>query len=703
MSRFQFAPRSTCALALGLMVLGISVASEGVCRAQVLTGPNANDRQVTLAVTALLRSEHLTRHKLDNEISTRTLTIFLKSLDPWKLYFTQADVDGFTALQDELVRQIRRGDITLGYTIFNKFLERIDQRVKLADEFLHEPEDFTLDEDMVADPDLAKYARTEDEARDIWRRRIKYDLLVLKADREFKNKDQQEGKEENASKAKPPEDPIVKLSRRYHSFAKRMHQTDHDELLEMFLTSMTTAYDPHSTYMSPSTLENFEIQMRLQLDGIGAQLQFDDGYTVVNKIIPGGAADKEGHLKSEDKIVGVGEGADGEIVDVVDMKLSDVVQKIRGKRGTVVRLEVMPVGSAEKKIYNITRAQIELTDSEARGEVFEEKRDGRTYKLGVIDLPSFYMDMEGARRDLPDFKSTTRDVTKLLDEFRAKHVDAVILDLRRNGGGSLTEAINLTGLFIDEGPIVQVKDKDSRTQAYNDLKKGTSWDGPLVVLTSKFSASASEIFAGAIQDYGRGLIVGDRSTHGKGTVQSLLDLGRQLFQLPNAPPLGALKITMQQFYRPNGDSTQNRGVKADIELPSLTSELDVGESDLDYALKFDHINAAPYTKSNMVDQALIERLSVLSKERTLSSKDFDKVRNNIKRYHEQKAKKSVTLNEKKFMAEREELNVDKEQEKKIEELNNTSRPVVEHNYYFNEAVAITLDLLQQGKKLAQAN
>jgi carboxyl-terminal processing protease len=711
MSRYPFASGRVRTLAVSsLLVLGCMF--YGVCRADI-EGQTPTDRQVTLAVTSLMRSEHLTRHPLDSEIATRCITLYLKTLDPWKLYFFQSDADNFMAQKDELIRQVRRGDVTLGHEIFRTFLKRVDERVKYADEFLAAKLDFNLDEGMVSDPDMAKYAQTPEEARGLWRKRVKYDLLVLKADKtsDAKAKPAGAGHKLDGGEHKleaPPaakaEDARKKLARRYHSFVKRMHQTDHDELLEMYLTSLTTSYDPHSTYMSPSTLENFDIQMKLELDGIGAQLQFDDGFTVVNKIIPGGAADKAdkaNQLKAEDKILGVAQGHDGEMVDVVDMKLSDVVKLIRGKAGTLVRLEVLPVGKTEKKVYEITRAKIELTDSEARGEIFEEKRGGQTFKVGVINLPSFYMDMEGARHNRPDFRSTTRDVGKLLDEFNDKNVDALVVDLRRNGGGSLTESINLTGLFIDEGPIVQVKDKDGKKQVYNDLDRGVKWDRPMVVLTSKFSASASEIFAGAIQDYRRGLIVGDRSTHGKGTVQSLLDLGRQLFQIPNAPSLGALKLTMQQFYRPDGDSTQNRGVRADIQLPSLISELDVGEADLEYALPFDRIDPVPYDKVNMVDQAKIDRLTALSQERQKASSDFQKVLRNITRYREQKARKTITLNEKKFLAERAELDLDKEQEKDRDDQNDPHREVFERDFYADEVINITLDYLQQSKLAAR--
>jgi carboxyl-terminal processing protease len=475
-------------------------------------------------------------------------------------------------------------------------------------------------------------------------------------------------------------------------------------LLEVYLSALTTGYDPHTSYMSPSSLETFSIDMRLELDGIGASLSADDGYTVVGKIIPGGAADKDGRLKPEDKVIGVAQGESGEFVDAVDMKLSDVVDMIRGKRGTVVRLKVLPVGGGEPKVYAITRERIELKDKEARSEVVEagRKANGSPYKIGFIDLPSFYMDMDKNKRS-QDYKSTTRDVRRILDEFNAKKVDAVIMDLRRNGGGSLVEAISLTGLFLDVGPIVQVKGIDGQVQAYDDTEEGVAWAGPLVVLTSKFSASASEILAGAIQDYGRGLIVGDHKTHGKGTVQSLLDIGQQLFQASAAPKLGALKFTMQQFYRPNGDSTQNRGVVSDVELPSLTTHLDGSESDLDYAMKFDKVESADYKKLNYVDRTVLDQLRRLSHDRCEKSEDFQKVAKNIKRYEELKNRKTATLNEAKYLAERADSDAKKEEERKLEELANPdTKVIVKRDYYFNEAVAVTLDYLQL-MSLARAN
>ncbi len=648
--------------------------------------PGAVDRQVTLEVVRLLVRDHLSGRALDDEISRRSLKTFLKSLDPWKLYFFQSDVDAFMERQNDIDDMVRKGDIHFAHEIFGVFLRRVDERVALANELLAASHDFTAHEQMIRDRDEVRYARTVAEARDRWRKRVKYDLLMLKVD------------EIEGEKARE------KLTKRYNSFKRRMHQTDGEELLESYLTALTTSFDPHTSYLSPSTYENFLIMMRLELEGIGASLQSVDGYITVIKIIRDGAADKQGELKAEDKIVGVGEGAEGELVDTVEMKLKEVVKMIRGEQGTHVRLEVVPEDGSKRKVIEITRAKIELTDSEARSKIFEagRKAEGQPYKIGVIDLPSFYMDMEGVRNGLRDFKSTTRDVRRILDDFNQKHVDAVVLDLRRNGGGALSEAINLTGLFIDEGLVVQVKDGQDRVRPYPDLDPGTAWSGPLVVLISKFSASASEILAGAIQDYRRGLIVGDHATHGKGTVQSLTDLGQELFRVPNSPPMGALKITMQQFYRPNGESTQKRGVLADIELPSLTTHLDVGEADLDYPVDFDRVPPQSFKRLSYVNQAVCDGLRYLSEQRRSDSQKFQKVLKNIERYKEQKARKYVTLNEKEFLEERAELNAEKEEKETIEKLIDPDQATIKRDYYLDEALAITVDYLKD-RHVAKAN
>ena len=630
------------------------------------TAPGPSDRHIVNSVADRVKKQHLSRHPLDKEISERCLKEFLKSLDPLKVYFYQSDIDQFMERKDALCDLINNGDfdgfLSFGYRVFRTFLQRVDEREKSVDKLLALPHDFTVDEELVIDRDAAQYPRNAAEAYDRWRKLIKYDLLVLKANKKDDKKDgtaalelkpEPEGPKTAPVKAEAAEgrEARDKLARRYHSRARRWHQVNSEELLEMYLNAFTTSFDPHTDYMSRDTQENFDIAMKLGLEGIGASLQSEDGYTVVKQVIPRGAADKDGRLKVEDKIVGVGQNSEGDVVDVIDMKLSDVVKLIRGKRGTTVRLEVIPTGSTERKTYKIVREKIELKDHEAHEKVFDagRKLDGTPYRVGVIDLPSFYRDMAAERRGDPNYKSATRDVRAILDDFNRKGVDAVILDLRYNGGGSLPEAISLTGLFINDGPVVQVKDAEGRVGHLDDPDPGVAWTGPLVVLTNKFSASASEILAGAIQDYGRGLIVGDHSTHGKGTVQSLLDLRQELFRLPN--DLGALKITMQQFYRPSGDSTQKRGVLADIELPWLTTHLDVGEADLDYPLEFDQVVPLRFRHFDDVNPAICDQLRRLSEQRVQNSEKFQKVVRKIARYKERKARKYDTLNEAKFLKE----------------------------------------------------
>ncbi|MCA9198031.1 MAG: carboxy terminal-processing peptidase [Planctomycetales bacterium] len=652
-----------------------------------LDGPKAGDRQITLVLEHLLRREHLSKHPLDDEISQRAIGSFLENLDPMKVYFNQSDIDEFMKQSNQLDDYMRKGDLRFAFDVFNRFLQRVDERLGFVERILDQPQDFTTDEEMVTDRDAATYATSDQEAIERWRKRIKYDMLVLKTE-------EVEGDEA-----------IDRLRRRYSSYAKRMHRLQSDDLIEMFLSSITTSFDPHTSFMSKSTLENFEISMRLNLEGIGAALMMNDGYTVVSKIIPGGAADKHGKLQPEDRIVSVGQGSDGEMVDVIDMNLNEVVELIRGKAGTLVRLGVLPANSNAIVTYKIIREKIELKDSEARGEIISDgtKQDGSPFAVGVIDLPSFYMDMDAARRNIDNFKSTTSDVRRILKDFNKSGVDAVVLDLRRNGGGSLTEAINLTGLFIDQGAVVQVKDSDGNVIQYDDTDRGMAWTGPLVVLTSKFSASASEILAGAIKDYNRGIIVGDETTHGKGTVQSLLNLGSQLYQSPNPPNLGALKITMQQFYRPNGESTQKKGVPADVALPSLTTHMDVGESDLDYPVEFDKIPSASYQKTGQMNPAIAAELNKLSATRRSQSDDFAKLQRNIQRYQQQKERKSVTLNEEKFFAERAELDAEKAEEEELKEQMGDDRPVIDRNFVFDEILNITRDyvnLLEKPKVAA---
>jgi carboxyl-terminal processing protease len=672
-------------LGLSLSAAGLIwyTGSQPVLQAE-LTGPTQNDKYVSRVIAKYLTDEHLSKHAVDDEMSMRGFKNYLKAIDPLKLYFLESDINEFKANEKQLDDLLQKGDLRFAFDVYQRFLQRIDERVVVALKNLDVPHDFSVEEEFNTDGKKIEYAKSVEELDDRWRKRIKYDLLLQKADKV------------------DPAEAKAKLTRRYNAFAKRMKQLNNDDLVEIYLTSITTSFDPHTTYMSASSIENFMQQMRLNLEGIGAALQYDDGYTKISKVMPGGPAEKDGRLKPEDRIVAVAQGDSTDFVDVVDMNLNDVVKLIRGKPNTKVQLKVLPGGKGETKIYQLTRAKIELKDSEARSEIIDagKKPNGQPFKVGVINLPSFYMDMEGAQSGRDDYKSTTRDCKRLLDEFNAKGVDVVIMDLRKNGGGSLPEAINLTGLFIDTGPVVQIKDSDGTVEHKDDTDRGRTWNGPLVVLCSKASASASEIFAGAIQDYGRGLVIGDKTTHGKGTVQSLLDLSSRFFGAGNGPKFGSLKITINQFYRPNGDSTQNLGVVSDVEIPSITNHLFEGEADLDYALAFDKVPAVPIRKDNLIDPKLVNELKQLSSQRIAQSEEFQKEQKKIERFLKLKQDKKVNLNETKFMAERAELNTEKEEEKELEELNDPNAPVVKKDFYFNEAMNIALDFIRISNKLA---
>jgi len=633
---------------------------------------------------------HLSQHPLDDEISRRGLGLFIERLDRLKMYFLRSDIERFQQSRNDLDDMLSRGDVNFAHEVFTIFLHRLDERFAQVEKIIDADHDFNIEEEMVKDPDDLDYSATEEEVVERWRKRIKYDLLILKSD------------------GVDIEDARERLHRRYGGLKKRMHQFDNEELLEIYLSSISAAFDPHTSYMSPDSLTSFDIEMRLGLEGIGAQLTFRDGYTVVTKIIRGGAADKEGKLKSEDRIIGVAQGLEGEIEDVVDMSLTDVVKKIRGTPGTVVRLQVIPEGSNDAEVYTITRAKIELKDKEAQQKIYEvgQKPDGTSFRVGVLNLPSFYRDFEGAQRHRPNFRSMTRDAKGILADFRAKGVDAVIVDLRFNGGGALPEAVDFTGLFIDRGPVVQVKDFQHRIEDHEDNESGMEWNGPLVVLVNKFSASASEIFAGAIQDYNRGLIVGDRTTHGKGTVQTMLDIGGTLFRgLSKTPKMGALKLTIQQFYLPGGSSTQLHGVASDITLPALTDYLPVGESDLDFPFKWNQVPAARFSKTGWVNGPLVKLLKQRSQQRLSTSEEFQKDEKNIERYRELKAEKTVTLNEEKFLAQREELDSEKEEKEQYEQLTGSDDELIERDYYMNEALAITVDYIRslQDSHLVQTN
>lgn len=711
-------------LLFGLFLL--TVACRGAVSDPVATGdlaPTARDKSIAVYFSRLLESKHVFKDTYDfNEMcSTRAFDLYLKALDPMKIYFTQADIDAFrAAYQSNLGTMIKKGDLTPAFAIYNRFIQRVDERCNLAHQILDSKLDFTTDEYLVLDKDLLDYPKDEVEIYDRMRKEIKAKILSQEAadadeakeeaEEKEKQEEGQEGTSAEEASNEPDaevatadtvvETPIEKLHRRYNSMHKRIHQVSNDDILEIFLTAVANAYDPHSSYMSPKTFENFAIQMRLNLDGIGATLGWEDGYTIVKGIVKGGAADKQGELKVEDRIIGVAQGKETPFEDVVDMNLSDVVGKIRGKRGTLVRLEVLTTkGKGPKKVIEIVREKIELEDSAAQSKVFEagQKADGTPWKIGVIDLPSFYFDMEARSRGDSSGRSTTRDVRKILRQFVLEDVDACVIDLRYNGGGSLQEVVDLTGLFIETGSVVQVKpsELDRRlAKPLDDRDPSVEWGGPLVVMTSKFSASASEIFAGAIQDYKRGIIVGDETTHGKGTVQPLIEISELLFgPLANAPNFGTLKVSIQGFYLPHGESTQLSGVHSDLVLPSLTNYTDSSEADSDYPLSFEKIPAAVnYPIFDYVNPQIVASLAKLSQARVAASDEFAKLQKNIDIYKEIKEEKKTTLNREKFFAERERLNIDKEEKDEYEKLMGMDQKI-HRDYYMNEVLDITADYL----------
>lgn len=678
--------------------------------------PTARDRSIAINFTRLLEIRHVSKKKIDVGVAERGFELFLKAVDPTKIYLTRQDVAEFEAQYAETCAlDAKKGKLDAAFAVYNRFLRRVDERVALAQKMLDENNfDFTVDEEFVREPELLDYSANDAEIVDRMRRRVKFELLALEAEKRDEDK---EKAEETVAQIVPGRDetPVAKLKRRYSTLQKRFRQTSNDDLLEIYLTAIANAYDPHTTFMSPKSYENFMIQIGLNLEGIGATLQWDDGYTIVKRIVKGSPAEKQGELQIEDKIIGVGQGVDGEIEDVVDMKLTDVVDKIRGKGGTTVRLEVVSE-DGKRKIISIVREKVDLEDSAAQSAVFVvyQKADGSLelvdeadaetkkpadavaqLKVGVIDLPSFYLDMK-AKNSGGAGRSSATDVEKYLEEFNAKGVDACVLDLRYNGGGSLPEAVSLTGLFIETGSVVQVKPSEfgpDRARSLNDPDPKVVWKKPLVVLTSRLSASASEIFAGAIRDYGRGLVVGDETTHGKGSVQSMNEISSVLFGslMREAPNLGAMKVTIQGFYLPSGVSPQLQGVPSHVVLPQFTSVLeDIAESDLDYPLTFQKIEPARYPKFNLTSQSVVDSVAKKSAARVAASEEFGDELEKMELYRSSKLRKSPPLNREKYFAELDKLDASKEETEKMEEIVN-GESGVKRDYYLDEVLRLTRD------------
>jgi carboxyl-terminal processing protease len=686
--RTSFGPGWIGSFGIGLAVLVSSgtwsqtSAQEFPRVAQIKEAP-ADNRQIIRSVRNLVEEGHISQIKFDDELSKRGFELFLRQVDPMKSYLLQSDIDEFRKSETQLDDMLIKNNISFAYLVYKRYLDRLNEVSPIIHELIDSTLDFSVEEYIERDAKEMKYAANMEELRDRWRKTIKYNFLSARA----------EGDADEQTREK--------LHKRYRTYYKTRSQTDVYELLEMYLTALTSALDPHTTYMAPREKDNFDMHISLKLKGIGATLRPEDGSTIVETIVPGGAADKDGRLKVGDEIVAVQQDDGSPAVETLDMKLDDVVSMIRGEAGTKVKLHVKPKIGGERQIYEITRAIIKLEDSAAQSEILEhgKKPDGSPYRIGCIKLPSFYLDMEGARSNRQDYKRTSTDLEAILKKFNESNVDAVVLDLSRNGGGSLPEAIAATGLFIDYGPVVQVKDFNGRTQTMNDDIRSITWRGPLIVKTSQLSASASEIFAGAIQDYQRGLIVGDPKTHGKGTVQTLLDLAPALFGAGATKPLGALKLTIQQFYLPDGRSTQLEGVAADVILPSITAEMDLSESDLDYALPMDSVKAQPHKNYMMVDSAFKQQLQQQSTNRILANADFEKLLGRIEAYRRQKSEKFLPLRESDYMARRNELRNEKEEEEQLDPKSERDK-VFAKNFYNEEILNISVDYI---KALQTAN
>ncbi len=620
---------------------------------------STKDQEIIARITAnIFAKDHYRQHLLNDEISEQLFYEYFKILDPTHLYFTQEDIRTFEKYKTELDNMLLDGDVTFAFEVYAYFLKRAEDCRNLADEIIKSKLDFTTDETYTVDRSKEKWPADLEQQRELWRLKIKNDILYFRlmerAEKEKAAEDKAKGKEnpdaakENAEKwdRGTPEERVHK---RLTNSIKYLKDNDSSDILELYLTAFANIYDPHSVYMSPRTVEDFNIQMKLSLVGIGATLTSEDGYTKIINIIPGGPADIDGRLKPEDRIISVAQG-DAEPVDVIDMPLSKVVNMIRGKKDTVVKLTIL---KGEKGIHAIpevitlTRDTVKLTEQEAKGEVKTIKMpDGTEKKIGILTLPSFYVDFESASKGNEDYKSSTNDVRRILGDFKKEKVEGVVLDMRSNGGGSLFEAITLSGLFIRKGPVVQVKNPSGAVDVKYDPDRGIVYDGPLVVLVNRLSASAAEIFAGAIQDYGRGILIGDSHTHGKGTVQTIYDLDNFLRHYGLKGSAGAIRITTSKFYRINGESTQNKGIKPDIIFPSYTDCMDIGEQYLDHSLPWDTIDPVKFDSYADLHK-YIPLLNTKSLERRTTETGFKILNTNIERFRKIKEQKKVTLNEEK--------------------------------------------------------
>jgi len=574
-------------------------------------------------ISYILDHNHYRKIKLNDSLSSVILDRYIQELDNNRTYFLESDVKSFEKYRTSIDDLTRTENVTPAFEIYTVFRKRYFERMSyVLGTLINMEHNYAVNEFYETNREKEPWAKNTKELNDIWRKVIKSQVLSLKL------------------AGKKPDEIKETMKKRFERFEKSVAQFNSEDVFSLYMNSITEAYDPHTNYLSPKASDLFKQSMSLSLEGIGAQLQTENDYTKVARVMPGGPADKSELLHNNDYITGVAQGKDGDMVDVIGWRIDDVVKLIKGPKGTVVRLQIIPsaigIGGATQEIV-LTRDKIKLEDQAAKKSVIHYQSEGREQKLGVISLPSFYMDYEAYQRGDNDYRSTTRDVKKLIEELKAEGVDGIVMDLRNNGGGSLPEAVDLTGLFIKEGPVVQVKSSSNRIDVLPDDDSEVFYGGPLVVLTNRFSASASEIFAGAIQDYHRGVVVGE-TTYGKGTVQSVIDLKKFI---NDKDPIGELKVTFQKFYRVTGSSTQHKGVTPDVLLPSALNASQYGESASPSALPWDVIKAAAYQLNADINDKLIAKLNKSYQDRV----KFDV---NLKKYIQDTEELKKNLNETKI-------------------------------------------------------
>ncbi len=651
--------------------------------------PSISQEKVETLVAKLLTTYHYRKVRLDDSLSSVVWDNYLKEVDNNKTYLLASDVAGFEKYRKQIDDALINGDLTAAYDLYNVFRKRFQERSAFIKEELKKPFVFTADENFNTDREKAAWPKTVEEQNDLWRKILKNQALELKL-----------GNRKDSAV-------VATMNQRYTNLDKAINRIKSADVFQLYMNSFAEALDPHTNYLSPSNADRFNQEMSQSLEGIGAMLQEDGDYIKITNVLPGGPAFKSNLLKTNDKIAGVAQGDNGAIVNTMNWQVDEVVKLIKGPKGTIVRLQVISpnaLAGAPPKEIRLVREKIKLEEQRAKKEVIEVTDNGKAFKIGVINVPMFYRDFEGARKREEGFSSTTSDVKKFIEELKADKVDGIVIDLRDNGGGSLTEAIDLTGLFIPKGPVVQVKESTGETEVYADKDGGSVvYDGPMAVLVNRFSASASEIFAAAIQDYKRGIIIGGQ-TFGKGTVQTLIDLNQWLPKEPEK--VGQVKMTIQKFYRINGSSTQHKGVTPDIELPSAFSAEEYGESSQASALPWDQINSTRYDLSRGIDDKILSGLRSRFDQRLKSDPELKKLAEDLTEFKKAKENTTVSLQESKRRKEREEAERKRAAANKVSQMTapvdetgtpSPDAPKKKKDLYLNEAGMVLADYILAAK------